>query len=143
MLFFPTVFADFRGAFLQEHESILCNTIVNGDIKIYCNIAKSTMCFFFFNLGTKQPIASIFFTATQLNTDMQISGLISIFIKCGMCQVFAQQVTIMVIKFHSISSQNQRNVNFICIAVQDELISSLCSLIGSKFQVTSSYVMWK
>ena len=39
------------------------------------------MCFSF-NLGTKQPIASIFFTAAQLNTDIQISGLISIFIKC-------------------------------------------------------------
>ena len=49
----------------------------------------------------------------------------------------------MVIKFHSISSQNQRNVNFICITVQDEIISSLCSLTGSKFKVTSSYVMWK
>ena len=49
----------------------------------------------------------------------------------------------MAIKFHSISSQNQRNVKFICITVQDELISSLCSLLGSKFQVTSRYVMWK
>ena len=104
---------------------------------------QKVRCVSFCNLGTKQPITSIFFTAAQLNTDIQISGLISIFIKCGMCQVFAQQVTIMVIKFHSISSQNQRNVKFICITVQDELISSLCSLIGSKFQVTSSYVMWK
>ena len=40
----PTV-ADSRGAFLQEHESILCNTIVNRDIKIYCNNVKSAMCF--------------------------------------------------------------------------------------------------
>ena len=78
----------------------------------------------------------------RITSDKQISGLILIFTECGMCQVFAQQVTIMVIKFHSISSQKQRNVKFICITVQDELISSLCSLIGSKFQVTSSYVMW-
>ena len=100
---------------------------------------QKARCVSLCNLGTKQPIASIFFTAAQLNTDIQIS---SIFIKCGMCQVFAQQVTIIVIKFHSISSQNQRNVKFICITVQDELISSLCSLLGSKFQVTSCYVMW-
>ena len=34
-----------------------------------------------------------FFTAAQLHIDIQISGLISIFIKCGMCRVFAQRVT--------------------------------------------------
>ena len=33
-LSFPTVFADFWAAFLQEHESILRNTIVYGDITV-------------------------------------------------------------------------------------------------------------
>ena len=34
------------------------------------------------------------FTATQLHIDIPISGLISIFMKCGMCRVFAQQLHI-------------------------------------------------
>ena len=40
-LSFPTVFADFLAAFLQEHESILRNTIVYGDITIYRNNVKT------------------------------------------------------------------------------------------------------
>ena len=34
------------------------------------------------------------FTAAQLNIDTPISCLILIFIRCGMCWVFAQRVTI-------------------------------------------------
>ena len=40
-LSFPTVFSDFLAAFLQEHESILRNTIVYGDIRIYRNSVKT------------------------------------------------------------------------------------------------------
>ena len=34
-----------------------------------------------------------FFSAAQVHIGVPISGLISIFIKCAMCQVAAQQVT--------------------------------------------------
>ena len=37
--------------------------------------------------------ATHFFTAMQLHINIPISGLISIFIKCETCQIFAQQVT--------------------------------------------------
>ena len=37
----PAVFADFLAAFLKEHESILRNTIVYGDITIYRNNVKT------------------------------------------------------------------------------------------------------
>ena len=40
-------------------------------------------------------------TAAQLNIDIPISGLISIFIKCGMCRVFAQWVTYTVVLFYN------------------------------------------
>ena len=99
-LSFPTVFANFQAAFLQ-HMSILRNTIVYGDIKI---LHVQTLRF----LEKLHPVSAMLFaqqaknramnhfhfcTAAQLNIDIPISGLILIFIKCRMCQVFAQQVT--------------------------------------------------
>ena len=40
-VFFPADFADFRAAFLQEHESILRNMIVYRDITIYRKNVKT------------------------------------------------------------------------------------------------------
>ena len=77
-----------------KNVSILHSMIVQGDIKIYCNNIKH--CFFskscsprpqcisLHNSGTKQPITSV---VTLLHNWTSISGLISDFIKCGMCRV--------------------------------------------------------
>ena len=82
----------------------LCNTIVYGDIKIYRSKVKSFSeknwvlhppRILVSSLGAKQLITSIFFchTITHWYYPVYISGVISIFIKCAICQVFAQWVT--------------------------------------------------
>ena len=75
--FTTAVFPDFQAAFLQEHVSILRNTIVYGDIKIYhCNVSQK-VAFYFHNAFcsiTWEPSnssLSIFFTATQLHIDVK------------------------------------------------------------------------
>ena len=55
--------------------------------------STSTMCFTP-ELGNQLTDQFHFFTAAQLNLNILIFGFTSIFIKCGICQVFAQQVTI-------------------------------------------------
>ena len=78
------------------------NTIVYRDIKIYRSNVK-TLCFleklssasathFALQLGN-QATDHFFFSATQVHIGIPISGLISIFIKCAVCQVVAQWVT--------------------------------------------------
>ena len=100
-LSFPTVFADFQAAFLQQNVSILRNTIVYGDIKIYHSNEKrfleklrpASAMVFALQLGNQETDRFHFFTVAQLNIHIPISALISIFIKCVMCRVFAQPVT--------------------------------------------------
>ena len=86
-----------------NNTSILHNTIVYGDIKIYRSIVKTlrfleklrcaSMMLYAPQLGNQANDCFHFFTVAQLNIDISISGFISIFIKCIMCRVFAHWVT--------------------------------------------------
>ena len=80
------------------------------------------------NLGTKQPIASIFLTAAQLNIGISISGLISIFIKCEMCRVFSQRCTMRLLSQTVFSIVTIQCCHFI-LQVADYSINRLHSFI--------------
>ena len=73
----------------------LHNTIVYRDIKIYRSNVKTLR--FLEKLcsasATFFALCFHFFYAAQLHIGIPIPGLISIFIKCAMCQFFAQWVT--------------------------------------------------
>ena len=79
LLSFPTVFADFQAA--HDHDSI-------GDIIFSRSCVPHLLRILLCSLGTH------FFPTAQLHIGIPISGLISIFIKCTMCWVFAQGVPI-------------------------------------------------
>ena len=90
---FPNCLCRLQGAFLQECVSILRNTIVYGDIKIYCSNVKH--CVFSKSCVPRQRYISFhnsgtngfhFFTAAQLNINIPISGIILVFIKCRICR---------------------------------------------------------
>ena len=90
----------FELSFYKTHQSILRNTIVNRDIAIYHktlhfleNLHSASVMHFTPQLGNQATDRFHFFTVTHLNINIPISGLTSIFIKCGMCWVFAQWVT--------------------------------------------------
>ena len=82
-LSYPTVFADFQAAFLQQHVSILRNMIVYT-LWFLEMLGSASVVLFALQLGNQ---------ATELNIDIPIYGLISIFIKCGMYRFFTQRVT--------------------------------------------------
>ena len=65
-------------AMIAPHQSLILVWASTEILKFTVTMQKAR-CVSLCNLGTKQPIASIFVTAAQLNTDIQISGLISIF----------------------------------------------------------------
>ena len=98
LLSFPTVFANFQADHLQQPVMILRYAIIYGDIKIYSSnvntldflekLHSASVMLFTLQFRNQATDHFHFFTAAQLNIDNQISGLISIFIKCGKCRVF-------------------------------------------------------
>ena len=109
-----------------------CLSVYRHNVRTHYILSKSCVprprCFSFHNSGTKQPITSIFFTTTQLNIDIPMSGLISIFIKCGMCRVFIQQVTYTVGRtmctHYAISTENFTG------CIQNTHTSRACSIVS-------------
>ena len=95
--------------------SILLNTIAYGDIKVFSSNVE-TLCFlkklhsaytmlFALQLGNQATDQFHFFTAAQLNIDILISGLISIFLKCGIVPGFCSVGHIFVEKLDQSSIQ--------------------------------------
>ena len=86
--------------------------IVYGDIEIYRSNVKTlhfleklhsaSATHFALLLGNQATDCFLFFpSAAQLHIGMPISDLVSIFIKCVMCRVFAQWVTFKIYKMHT------------------------------------------
>ena len=88
--------------FIRTHVN-LRNTIVYRDIKIYRSNVKIVVFSWKVEFCIRYAFRSVawepsnrslpFFSAVQVHIGVPIYGLISIFIKCVMCQVVAQQVT--------------------------------------------------
>ena len=98
-LSFSTVFANFWAAYLQEHDSILRNTIVYRDITIYCNNVKTlrflTFCFCnALRSVTREPSnrSLPFFHGCTIKHRYTMFWSHLHFLKCRMSRVFAQSV---------------------------------------------------